>query len=668
MQKRKSFVIAMLLLLAMAVFFTACRGDDDAPVVEPPAEEEAAVDPPPVVEEEEEEEEYVEAEEEEEEAPPAVVVGEHPALAVLDEVLSRFPMTLENNNPILQPGDPGNTLRMVVGSPNTFPGLFEGVMASEAFDSQIMDFQRSALVSTDASFMWSDDGIATLRFDLPNNAIELNMQAEVYWHDGTPFTLDDLVFAYELMSHPEEERGVRFVDAHYVPWVLGIEEWRSGEADHISGLVLSNNNRTLRIYYDRPLPPAAQYSGSIWLTPTPRHHLEPAIAEVGVANLADHPRARHEALGWGPWIIDSIVPGESVVFRANDNYWRGRPNIDYLLWQILPLEVYMAAMREGQFDVTIQGMSAVDFEEHLLHDPNNYTILGQPATGNGFMYFRTGTFDFEDNWVTPRAPGWHPIQDVNIRRALAHAMPQQLLADTVNNGLGVPAGTIMNPFNARQFIYAGVPGFFFDLDHARNILDEAGYTEFGPDGYRLDLDGNPMYFMFAANDNAFNQRAVSTYLQMWRDIGLDVRIYQDDLIEWNTFLENVLLSDNWSDRIHLFISNWSMGANPAPHGLWGPENSFNMSRHNSEEFRAILDDIGSQEAFDMDFIMDAYRRWQIYMYENAVANQMFWNVGITAVNHRVANFSLVRESGLNGAIQRTHLWGLTAPEAYVNTN
>ena len=668
MQKRKSLFVAILLLIALAMVFTACRGNGGAE--DPPADDPPVVDdtPAPDVNDDDDDDDDDDNDYQPDD-PPEAAAEVHPGLLVLDELLSRFPMTLENNAPILQPGDPGNTLRLVIGSDATFPGLFEGVLASEAFDSNIMDFQRSALVSFDESFMWSDDGIATLRFDLPNNAIELNMQAYVYWHDGTPLTLDDLVFAYELMArdHYHEGAGVRFVDTHYVPWVIGIEEWRTGEADHIAGLVLSNNNRTLRIYYDRPLPPAAQYSGGIWLTPTPRHHLEPAIEEVGCwGSLAEHPRARHEALGWGPWIIDSIVPGESVLFRANDNYWRGRPNIDYVLWQIRPIATFMAAMREGLYDITIQGMPVVHFEEHMLYNPNNYSLLGQPATGSGFMYFRTGTR--VDGIATPREPGWHPIQDVNIRRALSHAMPQQLIADTVQNGLSVPAGTVMSPFNARAFIYAGVPGFFFDLDRARQILDEAGYTEFGDDGFRLDLDGNPMYFNFAANHNAFNVDAVPTYLQMWRDIGLDVRLYQDDLIEWNTFLENVLLSDNWSDTVHIFISNWTLGANPAPHGLWSVEAAFNLVRHNTDEFRGILDDIASQDAFDLDFLMDAYRRWQLYMYENAVANHMFWGVGLTAVNHRVANFSLVRESGLNGVMQRTHLWGLTAPEGYANTN
>ena len=151
-------------------------------------------------------------------------------------------------------------------------------------------------------------------------------------------------------------------------------------------------------------------------------------------------------------------------------------------------------------------------------------------------------------------------------------------------------------------------------------------------------------------------------------LDLDVRLYTGDLIEWNTFLSNVLLSDNWSDYIHMFVSNWTLGANPAPHGLWAVDNRFNLSRHRSPEFESILDRIGSQDAFNDDFLMAAYQDWQRYMFENAVANHMFWGVSVTAVNNRVANFSLVRESGYVFTTDRAHLWALTAPVGYATTN
>jgi len=70
----------------------------------------------------------------------------------------------------------------------------------------------------------------------------------------------------------------------------------------------------------------------------------------------------------------------------------------------------------------------------------------------------------------------------------------------------------------------------------------------------------------------------------------------------------------------------------------------------------------------MNFLMNAYHRWQVYMYENTDISQKCRGICVKRVNHRVANFDLKRISGYNGIMQRLHLLALTAPEAYVNTN
>ncbi|MCL1995803.1 MAG: ABC transporter substrate-binding protein [Defluviitaleaceae bacterium] len=650
---KKHRFLTILAMLAVSIFIAACAA---------PAVDEVAVDPvDPVVGGGNGDDNGVGPDE-------TVVHSIHPALVVLDQISLRYPQAVNNPGPILQPGDTGNIIRAAQPTTTTFPGIFERTMQSEAQDGTILDLNTSAIVSLTPEFTWGTQGIALISFAPDYTWVQLDMQYDVYWHDGTPFTLDDLVFAYEIITHPDYT-GIRFVPAHFFPIIVGVDEWRDGTADHISGLVLSNNNRTLRIYYTEPLPPGAQFGGSIWLQPTPRHWLEPVIEELGVANLADHARARHEAVGFGPWIIDTVVPGESVLFRANDNYHRGRPLADYLLFEGVHFDLVLSAMREGLFDVTIGFVPAANYEEHVLFNANNYTMASWVGPGQGFMYFRTGTMvpDEYGSLATPRDDN-HPIQNLAIRRALSHAMDQELKAITIQNGLSTPAGNILNPFNARQHIDPNVLGFFFDLDLANSILDEAGFTERGPDGYRLNLDGSPMYFNFAANDNSFNQQAVPTYLQNWSNIGLDVRLYTGDLIEWNTFLDNVLLSDNWSETVHIFISNWSLGFNPAPHGLWGSRVPFNLSRHTSPTFDAILDDIASQDAWNPEFLSDAYYRWQVYMYENAVAAPMFWGVQIFAVNHRLQGYDLTRVEGRINIPEQTIFWGLTAPVAYVNTN
>lgn len=589
------------------------------------------------------------------------------ALAALEDALTRFPLAVENNNPILQSGEAGNIIRGMVASDATLPGTFEITHQNEAFDAQIHDLQNTSFVTVDETMQWTDSGVASLRIADDQMSVTLTLLQDIYWHDGVPVTMDDLVFAYEMIGHPDH-RGIRYTSAQFFPYVVGMEAYRAGSADYISGLVLSDANRTLTIHYTQPLPPSAMFGGSIWVTPTPRHWLEPAIAEVGWGDaLQAHPRVRHEALGNGPWIIDTVVAGESVLFRANDNYWRGRPLADQFLWEIVPSAIAMASLREGLFDMSFSFLPAVMYEEHLLTNPTNYTLAGWQAPAQSFLSFRVGYFEEtpEGQHVTWRSDG-HPITDVNIRRALAYSTDMALKGETLNNGLAVQAGSAINPFNGRQFIDPNAGSFAFNPAYASQILDEAGYTERGADGFRLDLNGNPMSFNLALNDNQFNNMAAPTFLQNWREIGLDVNLYTGDTIEWNTFLDNLSSSDNWSENVHILWNNWNSGFNPNPGTLWGPENQFNMARYSTPELTAILNSIVSQEAFDPTYSFNAYQAFHNYFYENAIALPGFWNLQIFGVNNRVANFDLTRRDGYMTLAQNSHLWGLTAPTAYVN--
>ena len=592
------------------------------------------------------------------------------ALAAMDSLLEVYPSRLENNNPILQPGDAGNIIRTMTISNNGFPGGFDSIHSTEGMDGMINELIGGTLVRIDETFMWTDAGAASLRF-VDSNTVEITLNHDIYWHDGVPLTLDDLVFAYELIAHPDYTMA-RFASTHFIPEVVGVDAFRAGTVDYISGLVLSNNNRTLTIHYTVDLPPAAQFGGGIWTTPVARHNVMPHIAEVGWGEngIGQHPVSRHETLGWGPWMINSVVPGESVLFDANPNYWRGRPNIDQLLFEVVPQAIGLASMREGLFDLTIQFVAAAHYEEHVLTNPNNYRFGAWQAQGQGFMYFRTGTMVEQPDatlLATPRTDN-HPIMNVAIRKALAYGMDLELKMQTINNGLSVRAGSITNPFNARAMIDVDMPVFHFNPERANQILDDAGFTERGADGFRLNLDGQPMYFNAAFNHNAFNELAVPTYLQNWRAIGLDVRQYQNELIEWTTFVENVLNSDNWSENIHIMQSNWNMGMNPDPGSLWAHDIFFNMARHTSAELQGILADIASPASFDTDFMHDAFGRFAVYMYENAIAAPMQWGIQLFAVNNRVAGFDITRRDGHLSLPRSSHLWGLTSPTAYVNTN
>jgi peptide/nickel transport system substrate-binding protein len=458
-------------------------------------------------------------------------------------------------------------------------------------------------------------------------------------------------------------------------------EYRTGQADSISGMVLSNNNRTLRIYYVDPLPPAALFAGGVWLNPVPRHWITPVIEEVGHEGIEGHMRARDQLLGFGPFIIETVVPGESVLYRANDDFFRGAPLVDGVLVELLPFEMVPAAMRAGDFDIA--AYQTANLAEFNLMSPTNYQLYGWYSNSTSFINFRLGGMGREqigeDEYGEPIYSNTsvflrdddHPITNIAIRRALAHAVDRQTVSDVVGQGLWTPARSVLHPFNASQFIDQSLEGFVFDLELSNRILDEAGFTERDSDGYRLNLNGEPMTFIYGQHSNPTHIVLVPLNIQNWREIGLRVEMFEGDFADWGLFTDIVV--GNEVGPIDIFAMGWSLGNNPAPHTLWANNALFNMPRYTSPTFEAILDDIVSAEAWDDAFLAAAYSRWERAFYDELPAMPLTWNWDLVAVNNRVANYSRVRvDTGYNvpGNMQTNswgnHLIGLTAPRPYSN--
>ncbi|MCL2839191.1 MAG: ABC transporter substrate-binding protein [Defluviitaleaceae bacterium] len=659
---KKNLLLAFALLLIAVFAMTACNNNNNDVADVNGGDDVAVATPPPaelIVTDDEGEEVVLQAE---------VTVDLHPALAA---ALANFPAYTANTNPILPRGTgTDNVLRIGVGSSTVLSGLFLRTHSSDALDTSIASLAHPYLIAWDENNMFTNSGAFSFEVDREANAVIMELQQEVYWHDGVPVTMDDLVFAYEVIAHPDYT-GVRFTASSFIPNVVGVEEYREGLVDYISGMVLSNNNRTLRIYYMDPLPPSALFAGGIWVNPIPRHWIGPVIEEVGHEGIEEHPRARHEMLGLGAFEFDTIVPGESVFLTPNDNYWQGTALVDGIYIRLLPFDMVPSAMRAGEFDIA--AYQAANLAEFNLMNPTNYQLYGWPAQSVTFLNFRLGYMgeDAEGNPHIQSRDDDHPITNVAIRRAMAYAFDRQTVANVVGQGLWIPAPSVLHPFNAASFMDITRDGFRFDLDHANAILDEAGFTERDADGFRLNLNGEPMTFIYGQHQNPTHEVMVPLNIQNWGLIGLRVEMFEGDFADWNVFTDIVIHGDGVGP-IDIMSMGWNLGSNPNPDSLWGPGSMHNVPRYASPTFQQILDDIASEEAWNPEFLADAYARWEQAFHDEVPAIPFTWNLDLVAVNNRVANYSRVRNDNRSGqpgnmgtsTWHNMHLIGLTAPAPY----
>ena len=618
---KKLLLITVLLLVAMLAF-AGCRNEendvDDDPIA--PLEDEQPDETEPTDTEEPDDEDEDDDEPEILYVPTGVNPLAEEIMAGVNAVLARFPSHFNDGGEHVE----GTTLVYGIASTTPWLGIIGGgVFSTSAICSEIASFigTGSSILSTTTNYTFGQDGIANFELDLENNRIIFNMQQEVYWHDGTPLTLADLAFAYYVMAHPDYT-GIRFSTGE--SRVRGIMDYHDGYADYISGLVLSNDDRTLTIYFDEMSPEMLNFG--IWTAPIPRHIFE----NIPVADMASSPYVRETPIGWGPFILEEVVPGESVYLRRNENYVWGTPYIESVIIRRFAPELVGTHMEAGDFDMVV-GFGTAFYSDYA--NPTNFRFLAAIDEGYNHMSFRLGHFDW-DTWENVYSPGRNMESPV-LRRAMALAIDENALGEYIFNGLQFQAASFLPP-NHIDLMDFNVPILNYDPERARQMLDDAGFVDTTGDGYRDHPDGSPLTVTWAFATGPLEDILVPFYIQAWSAIGIRVELWRG-MTHDIFYLWDVLDFDEDDDEIDLYMAAWTGLWNPEPSGRWGHD-VWNPSRYNSPEWEAIQARLISQEAWNREYMREAYSAMQWYMYEQAFAIPTRWTTSLVAVNNRVSRW------------------------------
>jgi peptide/nickel transport system substrate-binding protein len=266
--------------------------------------------------------------------------------------------------------------------------------------------------------------------------ITFKLRKGVQFHHGYgELTSEDVVFS---------------LGRHLDPKVASRARTHLRDVDRIEAL----DNYTVRIYMKVPSAFSLmrnlswQYAGFI-------------VSKKAVKKLGD--KYKRMPVGTGPYYFDRCEPGEKVVLKKFDKYWRTPARIDEIEFWVIPEEmVGLGALEKGDLDLV------------------SFTQLGSYARAKKIK----GTYIAE----TLGARMYHfyinhkmkPMDDIRVRRALAHALDLK--------GIAARIGPEANPFPSplSPIVFAGTDEFWrydYDLDKARKLLAEAGY----PKGFQLRL-------------------------------------------------------------------------------------------------------------------------------------------------------------------------------------
>ncbi len=326
---------------------------------------------------------------------------------------------------------------------------------------------------------------------LPDGRMETTwtIRSGATWHDGTPFTTDDLRFTADVAGDPD------------LPLSRDVAQ------KAIEG-VSARDARTITVTWNRPYVQADLMFTNALAMPLPKHLLQQAYADDKAA-LFDNPYFSTEFVGAGPFKIQSWERDSYLRLTAFDGYVLGRPKLDEIEVRFFPdPNALIAGILAGAVDVTLGRGLSVD---------QAVQIRDQWADGHMdvALWAPTGMYPQQLN------PNPAILGDARFRRALVHAIDREAMVATLVAGQSPVAHSFLAPDEAE---YAAtersVVRYDYDARRAAQILDGLGLVR-GQDGMYRNSDGSELALEIrSVISTDINNKSMLAIADYWQRAGL----------------------------------------------------------------------------------------------------------------------------------------------------
>lgn len=520
----------------------------------------------------------------------------------------------------------GGTLNFGLVSDTPFEGTLNFNFYSGNPDSQVLSWFDEGLLEWDKDYVYTNDGAATYEVSEDGRTFTFTIRDNVNWHDGEPVTAEDWLFAHEVIGDPAYD-GPRY--GSDFTNIEGMEDYHSGKAETISGIkVLSE--KQLQITYVNSTP--SLLTGSIWTYPLAKH----IFGGMDVAEMASSPEVRQKPVGFGPFKVESIVPGESVVYVKNEDYWRGAPKLDKVILKVVAPTTIVQELKSGNIDL-VDNFPIDQFPDNS--GLSNVEYLGVVDRAYTYIGFKLGKWDAANKVVAPDPDA--KMADVALRKAMWQAVDNDAVGKKFYYGLRWNATTLIPPSHP-EFHDDSNPGVAYDPEAAKALLDEAGYKLDGE--FRTNPDGTPLTINFLSMTGSdIAEPLAQYYVQSWKAIGLNVTL---EMVEFNTFYDRVGSNGEDDPSVDVYQGAWTVGIDVDPQGLYGRDAIYNFPRYASDENDRLMQEGVSEAAFDVEKRKEIYKEWQQLMVDEIPVFPTLYRAALVPVNNRVLNYAIGDGTGM----------------------
>jgi peptide/nickel transport system substrate-binding protein len=424
---------------------------------------------------------------------------------------------------------------------------------------------------------------------------EFKLREDVKFHDGSPLTAHDYAWTFN--------RALTLDGSTAGSVLLGLAE------------AVAVDDYTLQFNMAQP--------NSILLDVVSRPTYHQPLSQAYVEKMGDD--YGRNPMGVGPYKFKEWKTGDKIVLERNPDFnWgpaftRGdAPYIETIEFRVIPEYATQLAGAEAD-EIDYLQLEAKDVDKFKSDD--RFQVFDRLDQGSGDMIFMNVTKS--------------PFDDIKVRQAFNLAVNRDALVDVILRGHGIPssgpitAGTVGYWPGVEDFAYG------FDLDKAKELMAEAGYTP-GDDGI-LQKDGQPLKLVLKTLP-AESAKTAEILQQQFKALGVDVTIEQHEL--------GILYSDLAAGKYEFAINRLGWQDYGLMFAMYHPAmlGVFNHTQLSSDEELngMLMTMIGAPV---QSVVQDAANQAQQRIVEQAYSVPLFTTINSWALNKRVQDATYTDMSG-----------------------
>ncbi len=282
------------------------------------------------------------------------------------------------------------------------------------------------------------------------------LRKDVKFHDGTPFTAEDVVFSIQRAQAPS---------SNFQIYTQGIDKVRKID------------DYTVEIETKGPNPVLLDQLTELRVMSKAWAEKNKVTAPQNFIQKEETYSARN-ANGTGPYMLKSRETDVRTVFVVNPNWWGKREgNVTEVIYTPVKADATrVAALLSGELDFVLDPPPQ---DIARLKSNPNLRIL----EGNENRTIFLGMDQHRDELLYSDVKGKNPFKDKRVRQAIYHAIDEDAIQKNVMRGLALPTGSIVAP-QVRGYSKELDKRLAHDKEKAKKLLAEAGY----PNGFEVTLD------------------------------------------------------------------------------------------------------------------------------------------------------------------------------------